>query len=63
MADIYDFCTPFLRYFRSRRLKRFAQDFAITDQTSIIDLRGTPFNWAFLEEKPLVTNRMTGGVP
>ena len=45
----------FLRYFRSRRMRRFAQTFAITNETRILDVGGTPFNWEFVEARPRVT--------
>ncbi len=44
-----------LRYFRSRRMRRFARTFAITEGTCILDVGGTPFNWEFLEARPRVT--------
>ena len=44
-----------LRYFRSRRMRRFARTFAITNETRILDVGGTPFNWEFLEARPRVT--------
>ena len=44
-----------LRHFRSRRMRRFEQTFAITNETRILDVGGTPFNWAFLEARPRVT--------
>jgi hypothetical protein len=44
-----------LRYFRSRRMRRFARTFAITDETRILDVGGTPFNWKFVEARPRVT--------
>lgn len=44
-----------LSHFRSRRMQRFERAFAITNETRILDVGGTPFNWAFLEARPLVT--------
>lgn len=44
-----------LRHFRSRRMRRFARTFAIGNETRILDVGGTPFNWAFLGATPRVT--------
>lgn len=44
-----------LRYFRSRRMRRFARAFGITSQTTILDVGGTPFNWSLLEVQPRVS--------
>jgi len=44
-----------LRHFRSRRMRRFARTFVITNETRILDVGGTPFNWAFLQSQPQVT--------
>ena len=44
-----------LRHFRSRRMRRFERTFTITDETRILDVGGTPFNWTFLEARPRVT--------
>ena len=44
-----------LRHFRSRRMRRFERTFVITEETRILDVGGTPFNWAFLDARPRVT--------
>ncbi len=44
-----------LRHFRSRRMRRFERTFVITNETRILDVGGTPFNWEFLEARPRVT--------
>ena len=44
-----------IRYFRSRRMRRFARTFAITDETRILDVGGAPFNWSLLDVQPRVT--------
>jgi hypothetical protein len=44
-----------LRQFRSRRMRRFERTFVITNETRILDVGGTPFNWAFLQAQPQIT--------
>ncbi len=46
---------PWIRKFRSRRMRRFAQTFQITEATRILDVGGTPFNWSLLPVRPQVT--------
>jgi hypothetical protein len=52
----------FANYFRPRRMKLFSSTFHISHQTRIVDLGGTPFNWALIEDKPDVTLANTHGV-
>lgn len=42
-------------HFRRRRMRLFAREFAITAETRILDVGGTPDCWQFLEETPRVT--------
>jgi len=44
-----------IRYFRTRRMRRFARQFAITPETRILDVGGTEYNWLLLDEPPRVT--------
>jgi hypothetical protein len=53
--DIHAVYRQFQNYFRPRRMKLFASSFAISNQTRIIDLGGTPLNWSFVEQRPAVT--------
>jgi hypothetical protein len=46
---------PFKNYFRPRRMRLFATSFDIKNDTRIIDLGGTPFNWSLIEQRPHVT--------
>jgi hypothetical protein len=46
---------PWIRHFRSRRMRRFARAFHITGETQILDVGGTPFNWSLLDVMPRVT--------
>jgi ubiquinone/menaquinone biosynthesis C-methylase UbiE len=41
--------------FRRRRMRRFAQEFAVTSQTRILDIGGTPECWELIAERPRVT--------
>ncbi len=51
----------FANYFRPRRMRLFISVFGISQQTRIIDLGGTPFNWALIDEQPDVTMVNTHG--
>jgi hypothetical protein len=53
-VNIHDFYRPFQIYFRSRRMRDFANTFAPDATTRIIDIGGGTFNWQFLEAKPVV---------
>jgi Methyltransferase domain len=44
-----------LPYFRSRRMRTFQRMLGITDDTRIIDVGGTPFNWNLIDQTPRVT--------
>ena len=44
-----------LRYFRSRRMRRFVRDLGVNHQTRILDVGGTPFNWELLDVRPRLT--------
>jgi 2-polyprenyl-3-methyl-5-hydroxy-6-metoxy-1,4-benzoquinol methylase len=41
--------------FRTGRMKRFVERFAITGQTTVLDMGGGAFNWTLLPERPKVT--------
>ena len=36
-------------------MRRFSRTFAVTDETRILDVGGTPFNWSLLDVQPRVT--------
>jgi Methyltransferase domain len=36
-------------------MRRFARTFAVTNETRILDVGGTPFNWSLLDVQPRVT--------
>jgi SAM-dependent methyltransferase len=44
-----------MRRFRSARMAKFAKLFGITAETRILDVGGTPANWALLGVRPRVT--------
>lgn len=50
--DIHDVMRPFLSYFRKKRMKYFQMHFRVNEDTSIIDVGGSEFNWNFLNTKP-----------
>lgn len=43
------------RYFRRRRMQGFARAFGITDDTSVLDIGGTPECWTLLSATPRLT--------
>ncbi|MXY68395.1 MAG: class I SAM-dependent methyltransferase [Acidobacteriia bacterium] len=51
-ADLH---LPLARFFRSRRLRRFAQSFNLDRQTRVLDLGGAEYYWPWLEVRPRVT--------
>lgn len=51
-ADIH---RPLARYFRSRRLRRFARSFSVDERTKVLDLGGAEYYWPWLEVRPHVT--------
>lgn len=46
---------PFLRFFRTRRMRQFVELFGVNDATRIIDVGGGEFNWTLIEQQPHVT--------
>lgn len=50
-ADIH---RPLARFFRSRRLRRFARSFELDPQTSVLDLGGSEYYWPWLRVRPRV---------
>jgi hypothetical protein len=36
-------------------MRRFARDFGLTNETRILDVGGTPFNWLLLDVRPRIT--------
>lgn len=50
-----DLHRPLARYFRSRRLRRFAETFALRTSTTVLDLGGDEYYWEWLPQAPVVT--------
>jgi len=44
-----------VRYFRSKRMRRFERAFGITGETRILDVGGTALNWSLLSVRPRLT--------
>lgn len=53
--DLLAIYRVFENYFRPRRMRLFVARFGITNETRVIDLGGTPFNWSLIDQKPHVT--------
>lgn len=51
-ADIH---RPLARYFRTRRLRRFARTFGVCASTTVLDLGGDEYYWHWLSPCPTVT--------
>lgn len=54
-ASFADIHLPLARFFRSRRLLRFALSFQLDRQTSVLDLGGAEYYWPWLKARPRVT--------
>ena len=44
-----------MRYFRRKRMRRFEETFAITENTRVLDVGGTPFIWTLARIRPRLT--------
>ncbi len=53
--DIARLHQPIARYFRSKRFRRFADAFGLTEQTRVLDVGGFSHYWQFFELLPKVT--------
>jgi len=54
-VNIHKIYAPVLKIFRTGRMKRFVERFAITGQTTVLDMGGGAFNWTLLPLRPKVT--------
>ncbi len=52
MPDRDDRLVRIVRWFRRRRMRRFARTFPVTAETRVLDVGGTAMNWAFLPVLP-----------
>lgn len=53
--NIHDLYRPFLRYFRTKRMRRFRQFFGLTEATRVPDVGGDAFDWSLLPTCPNLT--------
>jgi len=53
--DLHAFYRPILQHFRKSRMRLFAEMFAVTSQSKVLDLGGGAFNWTLLEVRPQLT--------
>ncbi len=53
--NVHRFYEPLLRHFRKKRMERFARLFGITENKTVLDLGGLPFNWELLPVRPRLT--------
>lgn len=44
-----------MRFFRTKRMGQFREQFAITSTTRVLDVGGTLFNWSLLKTRPRLT--------
>jgi len=54
-VNIHKLYAPILKMFRTGRMKWFVKRFAITPQTTVLDMGGGAFNWTLLPVRPKVT--------
>lgn len=53
--NIHSLYRPFQRYFRTRRMQQFYRLFGLTEETRVLDVGGTLFNWTLLPFRPRLT--------
>lgn len=53
--DIHRLAAPFLTEFRRKRMRRFVNEFGVTEKTRVLDVGGNAFNWQFVDRRPLIT--------
>lgn len=54
LMNIHKVLRPFLKYFRSKRMKEFESIFAVKNSNIILDVGGGQFNWQFIKARPKV---------
>ncbi|HTR82435.1 MAG TPA: hypothetical protein VMM58_12465 [Bacteroidota bacterium] len=52
--NIHSVYKIFFRYFRKKRMRKFEEEFHLSDETHILDVGGSQINWQFLKVKPHV---------
>jgi hypothetical protein len=53
--NIHSLYRPFLRYFRTKRMRQLRQRFGITKTTRVLDIGGDFFNWTLISTTPALT--------
>ncbi|HSK42690.1 MAG TPA: methyltransferase domain-containing protein [Candidatus Binatia bacterium] len=53
--NIHTFYRPILQHFRKGRMAMFADWFAISHKTTVLDMGGGAFNWTMIRERPQLT--------
>jgi len=53
--NIQNLYRPFFKYFRTKRMRKFWEQFRLTPQTRVLDVGGTFFNWTLLSNPPRLT--------
>lgn len=53
--NIHKILKPFLKYFRSKRMREFEDIFSIKDTDRILDVGGGQYNWQFINSKPMIS--------
>ena len=53
--NIHAVYRPFQLFFRKKRMAEFEKQFGVTDDTEIIDIGGTKFNWTLTNQNPKIT--------
>jgi len=53
--NIHKVYKPFLRFFRKKRMKKFIETFNPSEDTTILDVGGTPFTWELTNVKSKIT--------
>ena len=53
--NIHSVYGVFMRWYRPRRMKAMAQYFGMTEETNVLDVGGSMFNWSLLPFRPRLT--------
>lgn len=53
--NIHRLYHPFLRHFRTKRMRQFCHIFGITENSRVLDVGGDLYNWSLIPTKPSLT--------
>lgn len=53
--NIHTLYHPFLKYFRTKRMRQFCKHFSLSTQTRVLDVGGYEFNWSLVPARPQLT--------